>query len=295
MSERARIDPERLAALIDGRLGEAEAVALRAELAHADDDTLAAFADAVAFTGDSANSVLLETSAEPSVVSIRSARRWRYPIVGAIAAAALIAVVLARQRGGNLRSTQGYEPQLLAIALSTESVTDATRPWGVTRGRTAVSERARAARVGVLLTDFEIRASGDSITRVIARELADLLADVPGGSSVVLEFREIADGNPQATSARRSAARHAILLADGASLRAAAWLEAARIASASRDTAFFARFPAERAMKTIEPAGDMRASERDAMNRLTAAEHPAPSTLPGLRAAAETLLRYLTR
>ena len=295
MSEHARIDPERLAALIDGRLSEAEVGALRAELAHADDDTLAAFADAIALTESPARSDATGTPADRSIVSIHSARRWRYLIVGALAAAALITVVLARPRTDGSVNNAAFAPQQLASALATSGGTDGTRPWGVTRGGSAVSDGARAARIGALLTDFELRSSPDSTTRAIARELADLLADVPGGSSVALEFRAIADGNTPDATARRSAAGHAMLLADGAILRAAAWLEAARIASAGGDAAFFARFPGERALGEVNPPEDTSAPERDAMSRLRTAVRPSAGAFAGLRADAETLLRYLTR
>ena len=82
------IDSERLAALIDGKLGSAERQALLAQLASADDEMLATFADAVAVHGE------LRTTAP-----VRA--RWMHwnRAAGLAAAAAMLGAVLTRGRG----------------------------------------------------------------------------------------------------------------------------------------------------------------------------------------------------
>jgi len=148
VSESQRIDPERLAALIDGRLSESEAAVLRRQLAASDDATLAAFADAVVVSRelDPASGV------QPSdVIPIRagqSARRWT--ILSTAAAAVIVAAIVLRFRTGDV-----YEPRQFARALPPTVSTTEGSVWGETRGlRTELSDRVLSARIGALLTDL---------------------------------------------------------------------------------------------------------------------------------------------
>lgn len=122
MTDNQRIDPERLAALLDGRLGDADAAVVRAQLADADDDTLSAYADAVAVSAE------LGEAATPGVVSIesaRKARRWRTPAFAAAAAAAAVAVFMFRPSV----ATDVSRPALYAAALPAGATSAGSPVW----------------------------------------------------------------------------------------------------------------------------------------------------------------------
>src|SRR3569833_2178062 len=90
VSKPSRIDPERLAALMEGKLSASEAAAVRAELAASDPELLAAFADAGA--------VASELGIINDAPAIRPASRRRsiygWSALGALAAAALVFAVV---------------------------------------------------------------------------------------------------------------------------------------------------------------------------------------------------------
>ena len=263
------IDPERLAALLDGRLAPAEAAAVRADLAHADDETLAAFADAVAISGESASE-----KPQRSITPMRRRMpRWVYASA-AIAAAAVITVLVTRQG----RQEDAYA---LASAIA-ESAPLPTEPmWSVTRGTgTEGSARAHSTRVGALLVDLAIAVRRrDPATTNIAGSIAAELDQIGGSAGVGARLRTAADTGALATRGDDvlSIALEGSRFADEAYVRAGAWLEAARIANSARDASFFGRYPARASLEDLLRRTDLDAGRRAAIESVIARAANAPS------------------
>jgi hypothetical protein len=223
-----RIDPQRLAALIEGRLSQHEAAAVRRQLAVADDDAITAFADAVVVTGQ------LGTADRPHRSWIRASRLFLL----ASAAVLVVAVAFAWNRARG----DGYLPTTYVATISGGAAPDGGVAWSAFRGgTTALSDRAAGVRVGALLVDLEWRARHRDSTNVALLELAHVLAGVSGGRELsdsvgALPVSSIAS----VPSARAQAFGHrAIGLVDRDAAGAGAYLEAARIATAGGDVEFF--------------------------------------------------------
>ena len=266
------IDPERLAALLDGRLNDTEATAVRAQLASADEDTLAAYADAVA--------VFAEMNPSP-VVSIESARRrrWFIPAMAAAAAAAAIAGVALRP--------SAYEPAMYASAVPLLSHSSAEPMWSVTRGGVdGVSDRARSIRIGALLTDLQVDAIHGDPAKTHASALATLIEGRLGNGARAAALREFVNSSSTTLTAdqAKSLGQQAVGATDRSLMRVGAYLEAARIASASGDVGFFDRS----SMTVLSSLG------ADAQ-RVSSLIEATPRDAIAIHAAVETLLRQLAQ
>ena len=247
-----RIDPERIAALIDGKLNDAERAALMAEL-DASPEAFEVFADAVAALSDDDEEEAQPAANPPAAVIPIATRRPRsrlYASIGAIAATLIVIVGLSLLRGsGGSTNT----PQTLVALLDRPNDAvplTAAAPWSELRGGDdGVAARARAVRIGVRLVDLELlMRSGDTAAASrVARQIGTMLDGIPAGSAAATAYRTIADSPSATADARQTAASFAERVAGAEGVRLGAWLEAARMATASRDSAFFAKASADRA------------------------------------------------
>lgn len=244
------MDPETLAALLDGRLtGERREAALAALAS--DEAAYEAYVDAVAVTRE------LEAEGEGDdeeddgpVRSIRTAPSWwrRYGTRQFLVAAGLAALVVlpyAIYRSQDVEEGPAWVTESWTGSAAGIPAGWNTAPWGARRSvRGALTPEARATRVGARLVDLEVslRAGDSARAAAFATEVADLLDSLPAAGPAVGVYRNIAE---RASAPRdeldpllargRAAAVH---LLDEDRLRVGAWLEAARLAAAERDADF---------------------------------------------------------
>jgi hypothetical protein len=285
------IDTERLAALLDGRVGDAERAELLERLAASDDD-FQTFAETAAVLRESeeadapapVSSGRVRATAAPRPPSTHAARGWRRRPARWAALAAVVCLALSAALFAALRSRGSTTPEAMAYLLSDPGMGlpggwGERRPWGGALGAgTPLTPAARAVRSGALHTDLSVAVGARQAaeTSRLTGEIAALVADVPGAAPVVEEYREVgrgAGGAPErlAEPLERAGAGAAEFLGrDFVAL--GAWTEAARIAAARRDAEFF-RTPESRGV--LERAGE-----------IPDLPHPALSQIERVRAAA---------
>lgn len=277
------IDPERLAALIDGRLGPREREAVLAQIAASSDETVEVFADALAVTRELEASSSAEglEALSPAVVRTWRGMRWRTPGGLAAIAAALVAVVVVPTWLSTLDSEAAHDPGRFVRALAEVDrglpVDWDTQPWGATRGAAdALSPEARALRVGARMVDLELTArTGDPRTAELAASVVALLEGIPGAAPAATEYRTLASADSaaspeQLTRLAERARRTAAPFVDRDYLKFGAWLEAARVAAAARDTGFFGSRASREAVEEARKLRGLSAPERAAVNSLHA-------------------------
>lgn len=309
----AGADPERLAALLDGRLEDAERDRLLARLA-ADGDDLALYAEAAAIQRaleEEDAAVLAPASApphtapppadpapEPGVV------RLRRPIRGVDRRLALLAAVLAgvtllplawrASRPGAVSSPA----QAVAMLESRDGGLPAgsdERPWVRTRGGgDPLAGRSRAARVGALAVDLELalRAGDVEEGKRLAGEIHVALEDAPAVAGT--GFASLA-GSPSTDRGEllaelESAMERATGFVDADFVAIGGWAEAARLAVLRGDAAFFRSRRTEGTLARAQSllAGDDAAAS--ALRAIAAARASDPPDWPALREAVDTLL-----
>ena len=289
------IDPERIAALIDGRLSAAERTALLAEL-EASPEAFEIYNDAVAALreGDMETAPGMAAGTSPA----RSTPRWfrTYAPVMALAAALVIAVALPMMRRAGRSGLE--EPR--AIAALVGPTGDATTiwqrtPWNESRGSTdALSARSRAVRIGARIVDLELLArAGDTSATRIALQIASLLDAVPAGAVAASAYRSLASqaiGSASADALGR-AASFAEQVAGVSAVRVGAWIEVARIAAAQRNASFFQSMKREEVEGAITSLPTLPASARSAFAELTRLLDASPRDWPAVENALSTLLR----
>jgi hypothetical protein len=228
-------EAERIALLLEGRLTGKDRARLVSTLAHAEEGTLDAFADAAALVSE------LESAS--ATKSPRFSPWRRHPALMAVAAALILAApiaLLARRM-----STMSATPDPSAFAFGLSSAERARHvAWPVTRGAPgSVDESAQAARMGFLITDLQVAARArDTAARGYALALAELADDRPGGAAAAAVLRRIAAASPIDSSLPSRiavATRGAAALSDARRVALGAWVEAARAAAASHDLRFF--------------------------------------------------------
>lgn len=308
LTDPERIDPERLAALLDGRLGDAEAEAVRRELARSDEDTLAAFADAAAVAAEleqdaaadapaQLNGAIDGTRTNPvtpleAARSRRPRRRWMVPAAAAAAAAAIVSIIVWRP------TRDSYLPRTLARSLPPAASTAEGPVWGANRGVGGeLPPRIRAARIGATLVDLEVDARAGRSTRDNALALANLLDGALGGSPAAGSIRALPAGSIAKLSSDQltTLGSESLDLVDREFAQAAAYLEAARLASTAGDTAFFVSTSAAPAARLSSVSPPIDAPTREALAALTDRLNERPRNVPGIRVAAGQLLRAITQ
>lgn len=240
------IDPERLAALLDGRLGKTERAELLSHLA-ASEQTLEAYADAVA-----------------AVSQLEPQRRPLPPIRWIAIAAVLAGIALAPWLWTRLRPSAADDPgRFVALLAARPAGLPAgleDSPWGSVRGADEpLTADARAVRLGALLVDLELAVQrGDTVAARVAADVGVLLEAIPAAGPVSAMYRDIGqraggaprDLEPLLTEAGSAAAK----LADPDLVRLGAWVEAARVAAAAHDAGFFR---ARQSRATLADAGTL--------------------------------------
>lgn len=261
------MDPNRIAALIEGRLSKPEREHLVASIGDAD-AAAGILSDAIAALGEA-----------EVVHPVRSApRRSWHPGVWLALAAGIAGILLfplaqVRIRGASAGGLGRYA--MMITERGTRIPADWNdSPWDATRGAKELSAEARAFRIGVRVTDLGVAVrTGDSSAARWASETASLIDPIPGAGPVAAMYSEIAAKSarpgPSSAALVDSVARATAELPDAELVRLGAWVEAARLAAAARDARFFA-------------SGESRALLREAVR-----SHAAPAA----RGAIEQLVR----
>lgn len=230
MSKPSQLDPERLAALMDGKLSASEAAEVRAALAASDSDVIESFADATAVVAELA---MVRSKVVRQPRSRRSIYWWS---MAAGLAAAALALVVVKGPGSERGSFSAAE---LVAGLPSTVAAPATNAWPVRRGTAdVVPAQARAARLGALFVDLELaaRARDSAALRRTGAEIIAVADDIPGASSFLPPFRSLLDGSDAANpTTRQEAGASLARLAGRAWVSAGAAAEAVRAASESRD------------------------------------------------------------
>ena len=206
MSTNSPIDPERLAALMDGRLSASEAAKVRAELAASDADEIEAFAAASAIAAE------LGISAPPHIAEHPSKPKRFYMIWSAVGLAAAAALVFAAINLTN-RNTQTFNADALVADLPPSVTAPVTEAWVARRGAgDDMLPRIRAARLGSTLVDLELAARGrDSVAmRRIASALVTLADPIPGATPLLSPYRVLASGGELPTPQARQEIANAL-------------------------------------------------------------------------------------
>jgi hypothetical protein len=284
-----QIDPERLAALLDGRLSPAEADAVRQQLATADDDTLAAYADAIAVSAE-----LTDTSDRGVVIPIGKARRKRQWAIATVAAAAAVITIFLY---GPAQRAPGYQPAAYALALSDSAKLPDEQAWSATRGANGgVLDPARSIRIGALLTDLELGAKRGDTSKVYAMRLAELLGGAGEGPARA-SLQNIA-GEKGAPNQQKvhEVGRQVLALAQVHQSRAnlGAYLEAARIAALSEDNKFLDKVLPPPLFR-LESDTTLDASTKDALRTLETELSKRPRDTRALEGQLTALLQKLAQ
>lgn len=316
----------RLAALHDRELAErddaddAESEAVRQELASADDDVLAAYADAVAIArehreeDDAAGTVPGAAKSEPTVPGAtpvtplrppERARGWRRPPARWLALAAVLAAVALvpfLRRAGSSPADAGRYAVLLESRDAGVPPEMREHPLDGTRGEGNVyADTALAARLGILLLDLELaaRARDGEHTARLAAAVARRLEGVPGSAPVAAVYREIernAGGPPEELEELLKDGREGVgSFFDEGLVELGSWNQAARLAAFRRDAGFFASRETRTVLEGLDSpslAPPVRAAAARVRAALPAGGEP---RWPALAPALDELMKALAR
>lgn len=317
-----RIDPETLAAFLDGTLPAADRERLLSALARggvAYEDLIEA---RVLLDAASAGATEEKSRPPPAAPALsfdpfgeRRIEWWRRGKtwgVGAFLTAASIATVVLLQR----RSTADAATPLVRVIQSVSAGVGGTADveaalglgrdhpgWNRVRGASeSVSERGRAFQMGVRFADQDVAfAAGDTAAgRAILGALARLAGEVETGAPVAARIRYLADSRappPAAADRRQVAAELRDLVREPHWFDLGAWSEAARFAAHSRQATFFApNGPAMRELARIvaaldeAPEAERRAAESivEPLRQLSQMPVASPSDLAPIAAALDS-------
>jgi hypothetical protein len=237
----AELDPQDIAALLESGLDSPRRAELIERLA-ASPANAALLADAVALGAELDASALAKRSN-----NLFRTIRWLAVAAGIAAIGILGWLFMPGQSDGSMPAAR-YAFQLAQrSSISAPPASWAAQPRPVYRGRAPEgSDAARDARIGALLVDLNIALrTGDQRASDYARAIANLIDGMDSkqlpGPAVGL-FREIADSSvvlPSRAAALLQSSTELRMPGDDEQVRAGAWLEAARLAAAVRDSAFF--------------------------------------------------------
>ncbi|HEU0076411.1 MAG TPA: hypothetical protein VFQ76_02105 [Longimicrobiaceae bacterium] len=306
-----RLDPERLAALLDRRLPEREHADAVAQVAASEaDQEVLADAAAVLAELEGEDEGPRETGGVTPLRPSGSVSRRLRPGPWGLAAAAVLATLVVGPALLSRRGGPEGDPARLAMLLEKsdsglpEGWTE-QRPWRTTRGGGAsLAPDARAVRLGVLLVDLEmaVRARQREPTARLAGQVELLLDDAGGLGAASDSYRAIRDAagaRPDSLRELLETAREGLAdlveadLVPEAPLRLGSWAEAARLAAVRGDREFFTGREARRA---LERAAEAPFLEQDrtaavAMAQVRSAAADGAPDLASLRRHLEELLR----
>jgi hypothetical protein len=251
-----RVDPERLAALLDGRLHGDERTSVLAALAASPQD-IELVDDVVAIEkameGESGSGRMRDVAS--------SQPRWkRFDVRWGLAAAAVLIVAVALPLLFRQPSSITTPEQFGALARAGTSPLPAD--W-IAHGRpayrgapagSASDARSRSVELGTLLTDLSVAAVVDSTAaRGIAVDIRDLIVRSPSAGRAAAAYDDIASGRSGLSSNTLAKAQRELLtlspIVDPEAIKEGSWLRAAWIAATTHNSAFFAD-PRSRAAAT---------------------------------------------
>jgi len=277
-----RIDPETLAAFLDGTLPADERERVLQALAQggaAYDDLIEAQA---LWAGDEIGTAAppppVAPPQDPPLLTPRSttkpgptyeARRWRrggvLTIGSFLAAASIAGVVLVK---GSFGASRSPTSATLANLTATANGQDPTSlfgagwdqvNWSITRGPSDLpDDRVRAFRLGVRFVDFAMAASSRNAEsrRELGRMLSEIAAKAETGTAatgVAARVDSLTDSAQSPSGADLTALSDDLrtLVAQAAWYDAAVWSESARLAGRARRMAFFANDNVTRELRRI--------------------------------------------
>lgn len=259
----SRIDPERLAALLDGKLTAGEREEILAQLAASPDDleVLADVDAAMASQPEPGTS-----TASPEKPISRGTPAWRRPprewlaIAAVIAGLSVLPTVVSRYRARD-------DPSEFVRFLTSENRTFPRgwdfAPWGATRSPGDVASlNALAWRVGARVADLQVAVVGqDTSVAPLAEQVASLLSEVPAAGAAIDGYRQVAANargpRDRLTTSVRNARRSLRGVLDDELVVLGAWSEVARLAAAHRDAGFFASSAGTRLLDDLAQRSDV--------------------------------------
>ena len=316
---RPEIDPERIAALLDGRLSGQERDALLSQLASSREH-LELFADASIIAGElgvaSSAAEAASTSnmndvrplrvreATPNRHTIstgRPRRRTRVWTAAMVVGVLIVASPWALRRAGFRGESPSQGGSIIAqVEPGIPAGWDGT-PWSATRSESAaLTPQARAVRIGARLADLELTiAAGDSAAGGVVDDVIALLAGVPLSGSVSQVYEALRDSigaaPSQLTPLVQRGHEGAAALLGRSDVALGTWTETARIASVRKNSAFFASPQTTQTLRDLTAsAADQRT--RGALSKLAALLPVSSATdWSSLEAATTELLRASAR
>jgi hypothetical protein len=215
----------------------------------------------------------------------------------AIAAGLVIAVVVPLTR--SIRRVPDLPtPAAVVATLGDKSIGASlidTKPWRELRGAPGpLTRHGRAIRIGALIADLEVASSrGDTASALIAVRIGALADEYPGGGGTGDAYRALAAGGA-ATAERRSAAAEAMeTLVGTRDLRLGAWLETARMAARSHDSAFFAAPSTKAALSRARSLAVGRPNADEAVETMSAGLDAPARDWNAIAVASDNLLATL--
>jgi hypothetical protein len=280
------VDPETLAALLDGKLSADERERVIARLAKSEreyEDLL----ETTALVSELNASPTTGTApaSPPPVALVRDTPplsaptpNWRRPgLIGPLIIAASLLVVMVLRT----KVAPSAEASLFSVIESAAGTERIPADWPRTRGATdAITPEVLAFRLGALFTDLDLAfAARDSVAiRAVAAHLADLASTVTTGGTTVVRIRFLA-GDGMSSAMSSPADRQTL----GASLRTlttkAAWFDLGAWAQAARHAAHAGR------ADFFLPDGPAIAE----LNRVLAGVNNSPSSDAAVNAAVQRL------
>jgi hypothetical protein len=245
-----RIDPETLAAFLEGGLAPAERERVMRALAESP-EAYADFTEAAAVARDV--DVTANTPLEPAtVVPIQAAKARRTSwYVAPILLAAGIAAVVVVKRGAGVGANTGAAIMLAQATHVVPGPSGAVTttlgeswdqpPWSVARGgESGAGDAARAFRAGARYAEMEVavRAADSAATTRLAETLARAAESVDAGGPIAAQLRDVRVTTTAADRAR-VAARLRSVLGASATFDAGVWTETARLSLLSNRLDFF--------------------------------------------------------
>jgi len=258
-----RIDPETLAAFLDGTLSPRERERLL-RVAAQGGEAYEELIEAQALLYDGVAGV--ETTPAPVSVSSdvplkdRFAMRTRWWSRGAVwtlgaflAAASVAGIVVLQRRAASpdLSPTRGTVRHVMALAADTNPDSAFGTgwhqiDWSITRGPAqSVSDGVYAFRLGVRFVDLAVALSSNdtSARRMLGETLVALASNAETGSSVAMRIEAMAGADKRPTIEEVSSVGNDLrsLVAHPAAYDAAVWTESARAGARANQPTFFAR------------------------------------------------------
>ncbi|HEU0012305.1 MAG TPA: hypothetical protein VFQ45_01405 [Longimicrobium sp.] len=298
MVRRESVNPEEVAALLDGTLPDNERAALMERLARSPEgiEMLAETARLMGRVSDDAPQPPHPPKPRPGW----SRRLW-VPTVAVLALALLVPFALRRGGGGEGAPLRLDGSTLVAApgegSLAAALGTGWEQPgWSVMRGTGAgAANRPGDFRIGVRLVDVEaaLDARDAAAVRRVQPELASLLARRQAGS-LMAEYQDIGSRAAAPTAKLARDRRHAAtgmqeFFRDSPMFAAGVWVEQARLAALARETDYFSAAVAEELATLIGRTREAgaRASFVQALERVHAllGDGVAPAELDAVRSA----------